>query len=781
VVGALDYIVVVAYFAVMLGAAWWGYRRARTADDYLVAGRRLGYPMFIGTLSAVVLGGASTIGTVSLGYEHGLSGAALVFMIGLGLIGLGVLLSRRLAVAGVYTVPELMAKRYGISARLVSAAIMAAYALMIAVTSTIASGTVFNDLLGVSTTAAIVIAGGVVVLYCVTGGMWSLTLTDIVQFAIMTLGIFALLLPFAVSEAGGFGAMGDKLPASYFEPTSIGASTIFTYFLLFFFGLMIGQDIWQRIFTGRDEKVIRRGTIFAGAYCVVYGIAGALIGAAAKVVLPNLGNPDEAFSAIVEAVLPAGITGLVLAAALAAIMSTASAALLASSTILERPAGARPPGREPCARDARRDARRRRRRSRRFACPQRRRWRADRRLRSAHRRAVRADRARAPVEPRHRPRGRRVDRRLVGRHRGADDHQRSVLERPDHLRAALEPRRVRRREPRGRAGAQAGARRSAGHGMIRTVHHRPPEASAGPRFTGPRTFMRLPHVQTTEDVDLAIVGVPTDDAVSFKSGARFGPEAVRSASVLLRPYNPHLAVDVVERLSMVDYGDAPTVPGYHEETLARIERHLTPLHEAGVTPLCVGGDHSIVLAELRAAARTHGPLAVVHLDAHADVWDEYYGARYFHGTVFKRAVEEGLVDPHRSVQAGMRGTLYGESDERAPGELGYDAITWAELERLTPEQYSDRVRARVGDMPAFLSFDIDFVDPAFAPGTGTPEVGGPTSSQALAYLRSLTGIEFRGFDCVEVSPPYDPSGITAWLAASACHEMISLAALRGGT
>jgi SSS family solute:Na+ symporter len=334
VVGALDYIVVVAYFAVMLGAAWWGYRRARTADDYLVAGRRLGYPMFIGTLSAVVLGGASTIGTVSLGYEHGLSGAALVFMIGLGLIGLGVLLSRRLAVAGVYTVPELMAKRYGISARLVSAAIMAAYALMIAITSTIASGTVFNDLLGVSTTAAIVIAGGVVVLYCVTGGMWSLTLTDIVQFAIMTLGIFALLLPFAVSEAGGFGAMGDKLPASYFEPTSIGASTIFTYFLLFFFGLMIGQDIWQRIFTGRDEKVIRRGTIFAGAYCVVYGIAGALIGAAAKVVLPNLGNPDEAFSAIVEAVLPAGITGLVLAAALAAIMSTASAALLASSTIL---------------------------------------------------------------------------------------------------------------------------------------------------------------------------------------------------------------------------------------------------------------------------------------------------------------------------------------------------------------------------------------------------------------------------------------------------------------
>lgn len=330
----MDYAVVVVYFAVMLGAAYWGYQRAKTADDYLVAGRRLGHPMFIGTLSAVVLGGASTIGTVSLGYQHGLSGAALVFMIGLGLIGLGVLLAGRLAKAGVYTVPELMAKRYGISARMVSAAIMAAYALMIAVTSTIASGTVFNSLLGVSTTVAVLIAGGVVVLYCVTGGMWSLTLTDIIQFAIMTVGIFGLLLPFAISEAGGFGAMGDALPASYFEPTAIGWDTIFTYFLLFFFGLMIGQDIWQRIFTGRDEKVMRTGTIVAGLYCMVYGIVGALIGAAAKVVLPNLSNPDEAFSQIVETVLPTGLVGLVLAAALAAIMSTASAALLASSTIL---------------------------------------------------------------------------------------------------------------------------------------------------------------------------------------------------------------------------------------------------------------------------------------------------------------------------------------------------------------------------------------------------------------------------------------------------------------
>jgi agmatinase len=314
--------------------------------------------------------------------------------------------------------------------------------------------------------------------------------------------------------------------------------------------------------------------------------------------------------------------------------------------------------------------------------------------------------------------------------------------------------------------------------MIRAVHHRPPDPSVAPRFTGPRTFMRLPHLQATDDVDVAFVGVPTDDAVAFRSGARFGPEAVRGVSALLRPYNPHLDVDVVERLSMVDYGDAPTVPGYHVESLERIERHLRPLHQAGVVPLCVGGDHSIALAELRAAAGVHGPLALVHLDAHADVWDEYYGARYFHGTVFRRAVEEGLVDPSRSVQAGMRGTLYGAADVQAPAELGFDAIPWTELERLTPDEYAARVRARVGDSRAFLSFDVDFVDPAFAPGTGTPEVGGPTSGQALAYVRALTGIDFRGFDCVEVSPPYDPSGITAWLAANACHEMLSLAALR---
>jgi solute:Na+ symporter, SSS family len=332
-VGAVDYTVIAIYFAVMLGAAYWGFRRARSADDYLVAGRRLGYPMFIGTLSAVVLGGASTIGTVALGYEFGISGAWLVFMIGFGLIALGVLLARRLATLGVYTVPELIARRYGASPQLMSAGIMAVYALMIAVTSTVAIGTVFDVILGISPSLAILLAGGVVVLYCVTGGMWSLTLTDIIQFVVMTVGIFALLLPLSIGKAGGFGGMADRLPDSYFSLTAIGGKTIFTYFLLFFFGLMIGQDIWQRIFTGRTGTITRRGTIVAGIYCLLYGLAGALIGAAAKVVLPNLSTSDTAFAQIVTTVLPAGVLGLVLAAALAAVMSTASAALLASSTI----------------------------------------------------------------------------------------------------------------------------------------------------------------------------------------------------------------------------------------------------------------------------------------------------------------------------------------------------------------------------------------------------------------------------------------------------------------
>ncbi len=330
----LDYLVLGLYFATMLGAGYWGLRRARSTEDYLVAGRRLGPALYIGTLSAVVLGGASTIGSVSLGYEFGISGLWLVFMIGLGIMALGLLLSTRLSRLGVYTVSEMLGVRYGPSSRLISAIIVSAYALMIAVTSTIAVGSVFDVVLGLPPTAAILIAGGVVVIYSALGGMWSITLTDFLQFCVMTVGIFFVLLPMSIAGAGGFSGMRETLPASYFDLTAIGGSTIFTYFLLFFFGLMIGQDIWQRVFTARNPAIARWGGIVAGAYCLVYGLAGALIGTAARVLIPDLSTPDNAFARVASEVLPAGVLGLVLAAALAAVMSTASAGLLASSTIL---------------------------------------------------------------------------------------------------------------------------------------------------------------------------------------------------------------------------------------------------------------------------------------------------------------------------------------------------------------------------------------------------------------------------------------------------------------
>jgi agmatinase len=306
----------------------------------------------------------------------------------------------------------------------------------------------------------------------------------------------------------------------------------------------------------------------------------------------------------------------------------------------------------------------------------------------------------------------------------------------------------------------------------------PPDPFEMPRFSGPRTFMRLPHVRELDGVDVAVVGIPTDGAVVFRSGARFGPEGIRSASVMLRNYNPLLRVDVVEKLSLVDYGDVPTVPGSTVDSLDRSAAALEEVARAGVTTLCLGGDHSILLAELRALTAVHGPLALIQLDAHHDLWDEYFGQKLFHGSVVRRAIEEGLVDPGRSVQAGLRGSLTAAADADLPRHFGLDAIPYEELAALGPGGFSERVRDRVGDAPCFLSFDIDFVDPAFAPGTGTPEVGGPSSREALTYIRSLAGLDFRGFDCVEVSPPFDPAAVTSFVAANACFEMLSLLALR---
>ncbi|KPH99591.1 Na+/solute symporter [Actinobacteria bacterium OK074] len=330
---AVDYIVIVVYLLGMLAMGWWGMRRARSKSDFLVAGRRLGPVLYSGTMAAVVLGGASTIGGVGLGYRYGLSGAWMVFTIGVGLLALSVFFSARIARLKVYTVSEMLDLRYGGRAGVISGVVMWAYTLMLAVTSTIAYATIFDVLFDLNRTVAIVLGGSIVVAYSALGGMWSITLTDMVQFVVKTIGVFLLLLPIAVVKAGGFGAMRDKLPTTYFDPLGIGGETIFTYVLIYTFGMLIGQDIWQRVFTARTDRTARLGGTVAGTYCLAYALAGAVIGTAAKVLYPNLGAADDAFATIVKDELPVGVRGLVLAAALAAVMSTSSGALIACATV----------------------------------------------------------------------------------------------------------------------------------------------------------------------------------------------------------------------------------------------------------------------------------------------------------------------------------------------------------------------------------------------------------------------------------------------------------------
>jgi agmatinase len=306
----------------------------------------------------------------------------------------------------------------------------------------------------------------------------------------------------------------------------------------------------------------------------------------------------------------------------------------------------------------------------------------------------------------------------------------------------------------------------------------PEDSLASPRFTGPTTFARLPHVRTLEDVDVAIVGVPFDTGVTYRVGGRFGPSAVRTASVMLRPYNANLDVKPFDVLSCVDYGDVAIVPGYIERSYDAIEKAVAPIVGASVVPLLIGGDHACTLPHLR-ATRTKGPVAVIDFDSHTDAWDSYFGEKYNHGTWMRRAIEEGLVDVAHSIEVGLRGSIYESGDWTGlREELGLDYLTTEDVFALGPEKVAERIRSRVGTATAFISFDIDVVDPAYAPGTGTPEAGGPSARDLLAILRGLTGIDFVGFDVVEVIPAYDPAGQTATLAANLAYEMLSLVALR---
>jgi len=312
---------------------------------------------------------------------------------------------------------------------------------------------------------------------------------------------------------------------------------------------------------------------------------------------------------------------------------------------------------------------------------------------------------------------------------------------------------------------------------MRLPRYVPQDSLASPRFTAPVTFARLPSVQELGEVDVAIVGVPFDTGVTYRVGGRFGPAAVRAASVLLRPYNANLDVSPFEILSCVDFGDVAIVPGYIERSYAAIETAVAPIVNAGVVPILIGGDHACTLPHLR-ATRSKGPVAVIDFDSHTDAWDAYFGEKYNHGTWMRRAIEEGLVDVSRSIEVGLRGPLYERADWTGlRDELGLEYLTTEDVLRIGPEATAATIRERVGTGPAFISFDIDMVDPAFAPGTGTPEPGGPSAHDALAIVRGLTGLDFVGFDVVEVIPAYDPAEQTAFLAANLAYEMLSLVAL----
>ena len=313
--------------------------------------------------------------------------------------------------------------------------------------------------------------------------------------------------------------------------------------------------------------------------------------------------------------------------------------------------------------------------------------------------------------------------------------------------------------------------------MSRRPRYGPADSMVTPRFSGVRTYARLPHVvDGLPDANAAVVGIPFDTGGTFRVGARFGPEAIRSASALVRPYHSGSGVAVFDLLSVIDYGDVPVVPGYFEESAARIAAGLAPLYEAGVVPIGLGGDHSIALPELRAAAAAHGPVGLVQLDSHSDTSDSYFGQPHTHGTPFFHAAREGLLDPDRVIQVGLRGPVYSARDYDVPRDLGFEVITAGEAHDVGMDSVAARIRRRVSGGPVFLSFDIDFVDPAYAPATGTPEIGGFTTWQVQSLLRGLAGLEYVGFDVVEVIPEYDVAQNTALVAASVVYEFLALLA-----
>jgi len=306
----------------------------------------------------------------------------------------------------------------------------------------------------------------------------------------------------------------------------------------------------------------------------------------------------------------------------------------------------------------------------------------------------------------------------------------------------------------------------------------PVDASANPRYSGIATFARLPRIEDVPRADIAVVGIPFDSGVSFRPGARFGPSHVRESSRLLRPYNPAQDVSPFAAAQVVDAGDIPANPFDIEAAVAEIETAATALGDRVERIVTVGGDHTIALPLLRAVTKKHGPVAVLHFDAHLDTWDTYFGAPITHGTPFRRASEEGLIDLTASCHVGTRGPLYSKQDLEDDERLGFSIVSSEYIEEHGVEAGIARILQRIGDKPLYVSIDIDVLDPAHAPGTGTPEAGGLTSRELLRILRALTSQNIVGADVVEVSPAYDHAQMTGIAASHVVYELVTLLAAR---
>ena len=313
--------------------------------------------------------------------------------------------------------------------------------------------------------------------------------------------------------------------------------------------------------------------------------------------------------------------------------------------------------------------------------------------------------------------------------------------------------------------------------MPDTPHRGPVDATVTPRYGGPSTFARLPRLDEVDRADLAIVGVPFDSGVSYRPGARFGPGHVRAASKLLRDYNPVQDVEPFAVHQVADAGDIACNPFDITEAVRQIDAGARAIADTGARLITIGGDHTIALPLLRVMHERYGPVAVVHFDAHLDTWDTYFGAPVTHGTPFRRASEEGLIDRTGSMHVGIRGPLYSRQDLADDGVLGFQVIGAHDMDDLGWRGAVDRIKARVGDRPVYVSLDIDVLDPAFAPGTGTPEPGGLTSRELLNMLRAFSDLNLVGADVVEVAPAYDHAEITGIAAAHAVYELISAMAV----